>query len=150
MEAIHEAIPSSELRVLLLAHSFSGSDTTSSIHGFGKVKILKKLASSKAPSDAVDTLVDLRANKRQIHDAGIEVFQYLYGKPSTPLSEQRFNKYNQLIVKGKLKPHMLPPTNSAAGQHSLRSYLQYRDWSLLKSHSLSPDQYGWTVSSGVF
>ena len=36
MEAIQKAIPSSELRVLLLAHSFSGSDTTSSIHGFGK------------------------------------------------------------------------------------------------------------------
>ena len=38
---------------LLFSHSFSGCDTVSSIYGFGKVKVLKKLCYDDAPEDVI-------------------------------------------------------------------------------------------------
>ena len=46
---------------------------------------------------------------------------------------------------GVIKPEVLPPTEGAATQHSLRVYLQTRDWMLLQSMSLDPSGYGWMV-----
>ena len=51
--SIRNTLPAKELEVLLLAHSFSGCDTTSSIFGLGKIRILRKMASEKAPADAL-------------------------------------------------------------------------------------------------
>ena len=42
---IVNALDANIKRILLFVHSFSGCDTVSSIHGFGKVKILKKVVS---------------------------------------------------------------------------------------------------------
>ena len=42
---IVNALDANIKRILLFVHSFSGCDTVSSIHGFGKVKILKKAVS---------------------------------------------------------------------------------------------------------
>ena len=46
---------------------------------------------------------------------------------------------------GIIKPETLPPTDGAATQHSLRAYLQTRDWILLQSMSLDPTNYGWAI-----
>ena len=43
----------------------------------------------------------------------------------------------------KIKPEKLPPTTGAAAQHSLRAYLQTRDWLLQQSPSLGVLEYGW-------
>ena len=47
------------------------------------------------------------------------------------------------MAKGVFKPERLPPTTGAAIQHSLRAYLQYRDWLMLESQSMNPREYGW-------
>ena len=35
-----------------------------------------------------------------------------------------------MAAKGKILPQKLPPTVAAEREHSLRAYLQYRDWIL--------------------
>ena len=149
-KAIHDSLPSNELRLLLLAHAFSGCDTTSRICGFGKVRILKKLANNAAPSCAIDILLNTNSNKEDVVEAGTLIFQYIYGRPSTPLYQIRFDMYNKSMAKGKLLPQKLAPTEGAAAQHTLRVFLQWRDWNNLQSQSLNPADYGWSRSSGTF
>ena len=143
-------MPAKHIENLLLCHSFSGCDTVSSIYGFGKVNILKKMCHDKAPSEAINKLKGLRALKEDIADAGVRLFQYLYGQQDVPLNQQRYEKYNKLMVKGTFKPEKLPPTSEGAAQHALRSYLQYHDWILLQSQSLDPTEYGWTYNGVSF
>ena len=50
------------------------------------------------------------------------------------MNQLRYDKYNTLMAKGGLKPEKLTPKTGAAIQHSLRAYLQYRDWLMLESH----------------
>ena len=52
--------------------------------------------------------------------------------------------FSQKAAAGTINPEALPPTEGAAAQHSLRAYLQTRDWLLLQSMSLDPTGYGWT------
>ena len=141
--SIRNALPAEELTVLLLAHSFSGFDMASSTLGFGKVRVLRKMASDKAPADALETLNSLRSRQDDIGKAGIKMMQYLYGRTEFPLHEMRYQKYSQSVAKGKLSPQKLPPTEGAAVQHSLRAYLQWHDWTLLASQSLPPTDYEW-------
>ena len=54
--------------------------------------------------------------------------------------------FSQKAAAGLIKIETLHPTEGAAAQHSLRAYLQTRDWMLLQSSmSLDPSGYGWTV-----
>ena len=148
---IRDNMPNEQLRLLLLSHAFSGCDTTSGIHGHSKVQILKKMASQNAPKDALDTLLNLRSDRQAISKAGIVLnFQFIYKRPSTPLRQIRYEIYSELVAKGKFVPQKLPPTDASATQHTLRSYLQYRDWAILESQSLNPLQYGWVKSSHTF
>ena len=148
---IRDNMPNEQLRLLLLSHAFSGCDTTSGIHGHSKVQILKKMASQNAPKDALDTLLNLRSDRQAISKAGIVLnFQFIYKRPSTPLRQIRYEIYSELVAKGKFVPQKLPPTDASATQHTLRSYLQYRDWAMLESQSLNPLQYGWVKSSHTF
>ena len=145
---IRDNIPKDELDVLLLSHAFSGSDTTSSICGFGKVRILKRFADSGAPKECLNTLNELRSSKDRIGKAGIVLVQFLYGQVSTPLHQIRFDRYNKSMAKGKFLSQKLPPTEGAVIQHTLRVYLQCHDWILLKSQSLVPVEYGWRQDPG--
>ena len=63
----------------------------------------------------------------EISEAGVKLFQYLYSNIDKPLNQQKYDKYNMLMAKGVLKPEKRPPTSGAAMQHTLRTYLQYRD-----------------------
>jgi len=55
------------------------------------------------------------------------------------------NMFSKKAAAGVIKSETLPPTEGAAVQHSLRSYLPTRDWMLLQSMSLDPKEYGWRV-----
>ena len=92
------------------------------------------MVSNKAPINAIRKLLSLRVSTGEIEQAGVELFQYLYGCPGVPLQQQRFERYSSTVAKGNFRPEKLPPTSDAAAQHSLRTNLQYHDWSL--SHCL--------------
>ena len=73
-------------------------------------------------------------------------FSILYKSYGVALSKTRVYRYNKQAKVGTIKPESLPPTDSAAAQHSLRAYLQLQDWCNLKSMSRDPLSYGWFLS----
>ena len=70
--------------------------------------------------------------------------------PVQSLSNLRYTGYNQICAKGVVRPEILPPTEGAVKQHSLRDYLQVRDWAELECGFLDPATYGWRIDNGVF
>ena len=93
----------------------------------------------------MDIFLDPEATKEAVIQAGTKIFQYIYHGPNTPLGEIRFNMFSKKAAAGLIKPESFPPTKGAAAQHSLRAFLQTRDWILLQSMSLDPSDYGWTL-----
>ena len=93
----------------------------------------------------MDIFLDIRATKDAVIKAGTAIFLYMYHGAGTTLGEVRYSNFSRKAAAGMIKLETLPPTEGAAAQHSLRAYLQTRDWLLLKSMSLDPSDYGWTV-----
>ena len=69
------------------------ASTTSSIHGYAKEKLYKKLCSEKL-GPLLDVFYNRESTTVQIEDAGIEILQYIYNSQGTPLSTLRVNRYN--------------------------------------------------------
>ena len=81
-------------------------------------------------------------------ELGLAIFQCIYHAPGTNLGAIRYSMFSRKAAAGTIKPEALPPTEGAAAQHSLRAYLQTRDWLLLQSMSLDPTgQYELMVMS---
>ena len=66
---IVNALDANIKRILMLIHSFSGCDTVSSIHGFGKVTILKK-AVSFHDEGHLASLLSMRVSTNEVITAG--------------------------------------------------------------------------------
>ena len=86
----------------------------------------------------MDVFLNTNSTKVDVTCAGVKIFQHIYNAPGTTLGATRFNMFMRKAAAGQIKPETLPPTEGAAAQHSLRDYLQTRDWILLKSMSLDP------------
>ena len=152
ISSIRKELNEVERERLLFIHSFSGCDTVSSIYRQSKVGLLKKLCEMNEELVLkFATLLSLDPSKQKIIDAGLHLFQLIYGDANVSLKKHRYNKYHQMTAKSILRPEGLPPTDGAATQHTLRAYLQYRDWLLLGSMTVPPTDFGWFVdSSGKF
>ena len=96
-------------------------------------------------AEYIDIFLDKEATKETVIHAGTAIFKCIYHGRDTTLGEIRYNMFSRKAAAGVIKPETLPPTEGAAAQHSLRAYLQTRDWILLQSMSLSPSDYGWTI-----
>ena len=133
-------------RDLLFVYSFTGCDTVSSIYGYGKTKLFTKLTSDDFDDDMSLVFNDIRSKQEAITATGIKAFQYISGgtkNQDIPLNKQRYFAYSKYAAVGKIAPERLPPIEGAAKQHSLRAYIQTRDWLLLDSQSKNPENYGW-------
>ena len=140
---IAESLTELQKLYLLLIHAFTGCDTVSSIFGFSKAKLFDLLTSTDILRAQFDLFYNSNSRIEDIHKAGIDIFQYIYNSLGTPLSKVRFYRYNKQSKVGVIRPQGLPPTDSAAAQHSLRAYLQLQDWLVLRSMSRDPLSYGW-------
>ena len=69
MTTLVQVIPEAKRKNILLSHAMSGSDTTSSIFGIGKTKLLKKPILEQSPNDAF-LLTDNDCAIKDITDAG--------------------------------------------------------------------------------
>ena len=98
----------------------------------------------------MDVFLDLRATRDAVIRSSIAIFQYIYHAPGTTLGAIRYSMFSRKAAAGIIKPETLPPTDGAATQHSLRAYLQTRDWILLQSMSLDPTNYGWAIGAHGF
>lgn len=144
---IREALPERYLKYIVFIHSFTGCDTVSAIHGFSKPTLLKKLCKFDEAESAMDVFMDINAKKEDIIKAGSDIFKILFsGKLSANLEDLRFDIFSKRAATGIIKPEKLPPTTGAAMQHSLRAYLQTRDWLMLQSPSKDVLEYGWKLT----
>ena len=116
---------------ILFIHAWTGADTTSAIHNFGKVKMLKKFEN---PGDEWKKLADIfmsdEARPDEIRRAGCSLMALWYGNSSDQsLTTLRFYAYEKAIAeKSSIQPKCLPPTERAAHFHSLRVHLQTVRW----------------------
>ena len=102
--------------------------------GFGKIRMLNKLSSqSESIKQALNDMLSIRTTPLAVTNAGLFIFQFLYGDERLMLNQLRYRLYLRMAAIGKINPANLPPTTSAAAQHSLRPYLQYHNWALLNT-----------------
>ena len=142
IDEIVKTLSDQQKRYILMCHSFTGNDTVSSIYGFSKEKLFKKLCAGDLDQQ-LDVFYNKNATKNEIEQAGIKIFQYIYNSKGLSLSTLRLHQYNKQAKVGVIRPESLAPTDGAAAQHSLRAFLQLQDWLLLKSMSRDPENYGW-------
>ena len=71
---IVNALDANIKHILLLIHSFSGYDTVSSIHGFGKMTILKKAVSFDEEGHKLASLLSVRVSTNEVIAAGLFCF----------------------------------------------------------------------------
>ena len=149
IDEIVKSLPDHKKKYILMCHSFTGCDTVSSFYGFSKEKLFERICNGN-----LDPILDVFYNEKsthdQIRDAGIQIIQFVYKSQGISLATLRFNIYNKQSKAGVLNPKSLPPTNCAAEQHSLRSYLQLQDWLSLQNMSRDPRQFGWYEKFGRY
>uniref|UniRef100_UPI00358F612F uncharacterized protein n=1 Tax=Myxine glutinosa TaxID=7769 RepID=UPI00358F612F len=144
VQKIKESLSETQKSYLLFCHAFTGCDTVSAIAGHGKTTLFARFCEGDA-AEYIDIFLDTEATKETVIQAGTAIFKYIYHGRDTTLGEIRYNMFSRKAAAGVIKPETLPPTEGAAAQHSLRAYLQTRDWILLQSMSLNPSDYGWTI-----
>ena len=134
---------------ILLAHAWSGCDTTSALYKRGKINVLKHLKSPEF-RESVRTFGDIRSSAKDIKEAGIKMALKIYGgKGTDTLTSLRYAKFKQMVLENaKFQPESLPPTEGAMLYHSFRVHLQQCIWKQLDLKCLNPLECGWRVSNG--
>lgn len=128
---------------ILLAHSFSGCDTTSAIYGKGKKQLFKLLETETDLATHVHTFHKPDANHIEVKKAGECILLFLYGSKDgkLTLNQLRFNLFQKSLKKSVARLESLPPTSDSAAQHSYRTYYQIQLW---LGNKLRPEDWGWT------
>ena len=75
---ILNALENHVIKYLLFAHAFTGCDTTSAIHNFGKTSIFKKLKDSVALTNIGDDFYEEFKTPEEIGNACIHFFEKMY------------------------------------------------------------------------
>ena len=106
-------------------HAITGCDTTSHLYGVGKAPALKKFESVLHFKEQAVILLFLTLS--------LQVKKHLYhfgGKPGVGLNTLRYQRYFVKLASktSHIEPQNLPPTAATAGFHSLRIYLQVKQW----------------------
>lgn len=137
------------IRNLLFIHAWEGCDTTSATFNHGKTAILKLVEKEHEGVMHICTTFDnMHATTEEIGAAGIQLFKIMYGgKLDDGLDHLRRVRLSEISAKSKkgIQPEVLPPTYSAAWQHSLRVFLQIYEWKNLVNSSLDPQEWGWFI-----
>ncbi|KAK3919247.1 Histone-lysine N-methyltransferase EZ1 [Frankliniella fusca] len=130
---------------LLFAHALTGSDTTSAMHGKGKLSILKLLQTDEQLQAEVCLFNEENANIEKLVEIGERVIRALFnGSSFKTLNELRLFLYHRMAANKKLDTEFtlktLPPTSAGARQHILRVYLTVQNW---LGRELDPTRFGW-------
>ena len=114
---------------LLVAHAFTGCDSTFGIYNKGK-SCLHKLLTQGALLNLCKVFPKKNALHKEVDQAGTEIFSNLYGVPhNTTLNEFQYVQFYRLGSSVKvdwsltmINLRSLCPTNGAAAQHCCRVY----------------------------
>lgn len=133
---------------ILLAHAFSGCDTTSSIFHKGKLQIFKLLQKDVQLANIARTFNDENSTLSEVREAGETLFLMVYGAKkirNLSLDSYRFDQFKKSLQKQKSRLELLPPTSEAAAQHSSRAFYQIQIW---LGNKKNPEQWGWKKING--
>jgi hypothetical protein len=127
----------------LFFHSFSGCDTTSSLHGKGKKSFIdtwKKMAS------ATPVFEKMATSPRDISQADRDIIEQfvvtLYCKAFDGIKVNEARRY-LFASRGKAIEN-IPPTAAALNEHVKRSVLQAQKWyDCLEAHRIEMDPVNW-------
>ncbi|KAE8745769.1 hypothetical protein FOCC_FOCC007485 [Frankliniella occidentalis] len=137
---------------VLLAHAFTGCDTTSAIHRKGKVKLWDALKKHEELRKAAIAFNNPNANEDEIALCGEKLLIALYTRskdsdqpPAPTLDTLRYYEYYYKVTHAESPMSVvllsdLPPTSDGARQHSLRAYLTVQEW---LGNALDPTRWGW-------
>ena len=136
---------------ILFLHAFSGCDTTSRIFIKDKYPVLK-LHDDKRFQQVADIFMDPASSKENVVAAGETGMILLYDgrqTKNTSLTQVRKEKFCDRTALSKMyvSTSAMPPTVSAAKQHSLRVHLQIMAWLGL---SLDPKKWGWELKGSKY
>ena len=149
VKKLYTKLSDNEKSRLLFLHAFTGCDTVSGIYRHTKVTLMRTLCVMDEDLEldyVFEELMSLDNLQENIVEAGIFLFQSIYGDISKSLKDHRLSKYTKMTVTNTLKLEYLAPSEGAVRQHTLRAYLQYHDWVLLSSMTLPPTEYGWRMA----
>ena len=135
---------------LLFAHAFTGCDTTSAIHHFGKTAIFDKVNNSDSLKSIIRKFYQ-ESSPEEIGNATIRFFELLHS-PSDSLSTIRKKKNEQIVLSNRanIDPSSLPPSPRAAYYHGLRVYHQLKVWRELRNSDDMPLNWGWQIVGESF
>ena len=88
------SLTNEQRQYLLFCNSFTGCDAVSSLYGFSKEALFKRLC-SKYISALIDVFYNDKATKEHIVNTGIEIVQFIYKSQGIPLPTQRVARYNK-------------------------------------------------------
>lgn len=137
--------------VILFAHAFTGTDTTSAAYRRGKAQACQLLRKTSTLRDAISIFYQKDVSPEEIAVAGEHFFLAWYGAAKfTTLDIARFFKLKQMIAKQSVTNVMnlaiLPPTSGSAKQHSLRVYLLIQQCCGVE---LDCTKWGWEMRADV-
>jgi hypothetical protein len=137
--------------LILFAHAFTGTDTTSAAYRRGKAQALDLLRKRPDLREEVSIFYKRDVTQEEIAVAGEHFFLAWYTvEKHTSLNIARFYKFKQMIARQSvtkpMKINVLPPTSDSAKQHSLRAYLLIQQ---CQGVALDCTQWGWEMRSDV-
>ena len=103
------------VNLILFAHTFTGCDSTSAIHNFGKQAFLSKLAASNNLGRIAQQFLSDSISPERIANASICFFEKPYS-PGRSLQQIRKIKYHKMVSsdRASIDPAFLPPSPRAA------------------------------------
>lgn len=137
--------------VILFAHAFTGTDTTSAAYRRGKAQACQLLKNRPTVRDEMSIFYKKDASQEEIAVAGEHFFLAWYGAEKyVSLNNARYFMLKQMIAKQSVKNVMnlalLPPTSGSAKQHSLRAYLLIQQ---CQGVEIDCTQWGWAMQADV-
>ena len=146
IEKIQSVLGRRHVNTILLCHAFTGLDTTSRIHGVGKDRLFRMIAS--IDESVIYALYLANSTPATIKHVGEHLMLQLISSKSRSLDEARLSVLEQKSQSSSadIKCEQLPPTSGAAEQHSYRVYHQLQAWD---ENDLDPISWEWTMNNGA-
>ena len=96
------------IKYLLFAHAFTGCETPSVIHNFGKTYIFRKLKDSVALTNIGDVFYEEFKMPEEVSNACIHFFEKMCS-PSDQLLQIRKRRYNEIVRtdRARIDPSLL-------------------------------------------
>ncbi|KYM96907.1 hypothetical protein ALC62_12417 [Cyphomyrmex costatus] len=127
---------------IFFLHAFSGCDTTSSLFNIGKTKFITAIKNHSQLQSAVELFKLKNVATEMLISTGELFLIAVYGgsKEESSLNSLRYKHFVKAASKNKFNLAVLPPTESSARQHILRTYHQVQTW---LGNYKDPEEWGW-------